>query len=122
MPPRSTPFIILLALAALALGGCTAVQRVAAGPHLVYRDASGTPTMQIDYPSADMCRRVEEVAAHNAKCQANSEAAQLHARAVLWYNPPNIEVEAHYTDLTGCEKANSRMARGVHLQKPCAAK
>jgi hypothetical protein len=118
---RSSPFV-LAAAAALALGGCSLLQRTASGPHLVYRDASGTPTMQIDYPGADLCRRVEEVAARNARCQARSDADRLHAHATLWYNPPDIEVEAHYTDLASCEKANSRMARGVHLKKGCSAK
>ena len=119
MPTRLPLFA--LAAATFALGGCSLVQRMAAGPHLVYRDANGAPTMQVDYPSTDMCRRVEEVAAHNAKCQEHSEAARLHAHATLWYNPPNLDVQAHYTDLASCEKANSRMARGVHLKKPCSA-
>jgi hypothetical protein len=119
MPSRSLPLVLA---AAFALAGCSLVQRLPAGPHLVYRDANGAPTMQIDYPTTDLCRRVEEVASRGAKCQQKSEADQLHAHATLWYNPPDIDVEAHYTDLAGCEKANSRMARGVHLKKPCSAK
>jgi hypothetical protein len=111
--------VLVLAAAALALAGCSVVQRLTPGPHLVYRDPGGTPTMQVDYPSTDMCRRVEEIAARNAKCQEHSEADRLHARATLWYNPPNIDVQAWYTDVASCEKANSRMARGVHLRKGC---
>jgi hypothetical protein len=120
VPTRSS--FLVLACAAAALGGCSLVQRIEPGPHLVYRDASGAPTMQIDYPGTDMCKRVEEVAAKNAKCQAHSEADKLHAQATLWYNPPNIDIAAYYADVAGCEKANSRMARGVHLKKACTAK
>lgn len=120
MPTRSP--LILMAAATLALAGCSVVQRIAAGPHLIYRDSAGTPTMQVDYPSTDMCKRVEEVAAKNAKCQEHSEADKLHAQATLWYNPPNIDVVAYYTDVASCEKANSRMARGVHLKQHCTAK
>ena len=120
MPTRSPLF--LAAAAALALAGCSVVQRIAPGPHLVYRDPGGTPTMQVDYPSTDLCKRVEEVAAKNARCQEHSEADKLHAQATLWYNPPNIDVTAFYTDVASCEQANSRMARGVHLKKHCAAK
>jgi hypothetical protein len=120
VPTRSSILVLLAAAAALA--GCSLVQRIEPGPHLVYRDASGAPTMQIDYPSTDMCKRVEEVAAKNAKCQAHSEADKLHAQATLWYNPPNIDIAAYYADVAGCEKANSRMARGVHLKEGCSAK
>lgn len=41
----------LLLLSMLVLGGCASQPAATAGKHLVYRDASGTPTMQIDYPS-----------------------------------------------------------------------
>jgi hypothetical protein len=120
MPTRS--LLLVVPAAALALAGCSVAQRIASGPHLVYRDANGAPTMQVDYPSTEMCRRVEEVAARNARCQEHSEADKLHAGATLWYNPPNIDVQAYYTDLASCEKANSRMARGVHLRQHCAAR
>lgn len=119
----STRFtFLLIGGAALALAGCAAVEQRIAGPHLVYRDAAGQPTMQIDYPTKEMCLRVEEVAAKNAKCQVHSEAEKLHARAVLWYNPPDMEVQAFYPDVASCKHANSRMARGVHLQQPCTEK
>jgi len=119
--PRPFTFV-LGAAATLALAGCSLVEQRVPGPHLVYRDASGAPTMQVDYPTKEMCLRVEEVAAKNAKCQLISEAGKLHARAVLWYNPPDMEVEAYYTDVASCQHANSRMARCVHLQKPCASR
>jgi hypothetical protein len=119
MPTR---FILFLPALALALAGCSALHRAAAGPHLVYRDTAGAPIMQIDYPTKEMCLRVEEVAARNAKCQEQSESGRLPARATLWYNPPDMEVQAHYTDLAGCQKANSRMAHGVHLRHPCSTK
>lgn len=119
MPTR----LILLAPAlALALAGCSALRQAASGPHLVYRDANGAPTMQVDYPTKEMCLRIEAVAAHNAKCQARSEAERLQARATLWYNPPDLEVQAYYADLAACRKANSRMAQGVHLRHACAAR
>ena len=119
MPTR---FVLLVPALALALAGCSALHQVAAGPHLVYRDTAGAPTMQVDYPTKEMCLRVEEVAARNAKCQQQSEADRLRAHATLWYNPPDMEVQAWYADLAGCQKANSRMAQGVHLRHPCSAK
>jgi hypothetical protein len=111
----------LLVVATLILAGC-ASRSPASGKHLVYRDASGTPTMQIDYPSDQFCRRVESIAARNARCQTQSADKQLQARATLRYNPPDILVEAHYANLARCEKANSTMAQGVELVKSCAAK
>ncbi|HWI80771.1 hypothetical protein [Ramlibacter sp.] len=122
MPTRSS-FPFLLAAAALALAGCANQPKaVSWGKYLVYRDAAGAPTMQIDYPSESFCRQVESVASRNAKCEPDSTAARLQARATLWYNPPDLMVEAHYADLANCQKANSQMAQGVHLEKPCTAK
>jgi hypothetical protein len=119
MPTR---FILLVPALTLLLTGCSALHHAAAGPHLVYRDTTGAPTMQVDYPTKELCLRVEEVAARNAKCQEQSEAGRLHARATLWYNPPDMEVQAFYADLPACQKANSRMAQGVHLRHPCSSK
>lgn len=118
------PSIIRLVVVffALVLAGCASRAPATAGKHLVYRDASGMPTMQIDYPSEDFCRQVEAIAARNARCQAQSAGNQLQARATLRYNPPDMLVEAHYADLARCEKANSSMARGVELVNPCSAK
>ena len=112
---------ILIAAAAVALAGCAAQQRPATGPHLVYRNAQGTPTMQVDYPSADMCAKVEAISGGDAKCQVTSEARQLHAHATLRYSPGDFSVEAHYADLASCQRVNSRMAAGVRLEKPCSA-
>ena len=78
--------------------------------------------MQIDYPTESFCRRVEAVASNNARCQPDSTDAQLQARATLRYDPPGMVVEGHYADLVRCYMANSRMAAGVELLKPCTEK
>lgn len=114
-----TSFILL---SALLVAGCANQGKISWGKHLVYRNAGGAPVMQIDYPSEDFCRRVESVAAANAKCEPASTADVLRAQATLWYNPPDMQVQAHYQDLAACQKANSQMASGVHLEKPCTAK
>jgi hypothetical protein len=112
----------VIALCALWLAGCANRLPTTAGDHLVYRDASGSPTMQIDYPSADFCRKVAAIASRNARCESQSVASNLGARATLMYNPPGLEVEAHYQDVARCRSANSTMAEGVQLATPCAAK
>lgn len=115
-------FQSLVPVAALLLAGCANQPQISWGKHLVYRDAQGAAVMQIDYPSEDFCRRVESVAARNAKCEPASAAQALRAQATLWYNPPDLQVLAHYQDVAACQKANSQMASGVHLEKPCTAK
>lgn len=116
----------LSSLAALAatfvLSACVAMAPMGSGTHLVYRDTSGAPAMQIDYPTEAFCRRVEAVASGNARCQEQSLGDQLHARATLHYNPPGMTVEAHYADLLRCYVSNGRMAAGVELLQPCTAK
>lgn len=111
----------LLIVSALVLAGC-ASRPPGEGKHLVYRDASGKPTMQFDYPSAEFCRRVEAVARRDSRCEAKSAENELQARATLRYNPGDMVVEGHYPDVATCQKANSTMARGVELAKPCTAK
>jgi hypothetical protein len=103
------------------LCACAAQPPTAAGKHLVYRDSGGTPTLQVDYPSADFCRKVEAIASRNARCQSESAANQLHARATLRYDPPGMLVEGHYPDVARCQSANSKMAPGVELVNPCSA-
>jgi len=112
----------LLILSAVVLAGCASGPPPAGGRHLVYRDASGTPTMQIDYPSDEFCRKVETIASRNARCNPQSADGQLQARATLRYDPPGMQVEAHYPDIARCQTANSSMAQGVELVKPCTAK
>ena len=113
----------VLTLASIALlAGCVSMQPGGVGKHLVYRDASGAPTLQIDYPSESFCRRVEAVASGNVRCEPKSVDAQLHAQATLHYNPPDMDVLGHYADLASCQRANSRMAQGVKLLKACAVK
>jgi len=104
------------------LAACASRPASEAGKHLVYRDASGKPTMQIDYPSAEFCQRVATAARRDSRCEAKSAENQLHARATLRYNPGDMLVEGHYPDLASCQKANSAMARGVELARPCTAK
>lgn len=118
MQPSSS----LLLLSMLVLGGCASQPAATAGKHLVYRDASGTPTMQIDYPSEDVCRKVEAIASRNARCQAKSAESQLLARATLRYNPPGMLVEGHYPDVARCQAATAKTAQGVELVNPCTAK
>lgn len=115
------PHFILIAAGVLALAGCATGHAPAAGTHLVYRDSKGTPTMQVDYASSDMCHRVEAISEGAARCEDVSQAAHLHARATLWYNPGDFTVQAYYTDVASCERVNSRMAPGVHLEHPCSA-
>lgn len=102
--------------------GCANPPSAAGGTHLVYRGAGGAPTMQIDYPSADFCRKVQAIASRSARCESKSVAGDLAARATLLYNPPGLEVEAHYTDVARCRTANSTMAQGVQLAAACTAK
>jgi hypothetical protein len=78
--------------------------------------------MQIDYPSEAFCRRVEAIASRNARCEAQSEEDRLQASAMLFYNPGGMTVQGHYQDVARCERANSTMARGVELARPCATK
>src|SRR4051812_44366127 len=77
----------LLVTAAMALGGCATQNS-----HLVYRDAKGAPSMQVDYPNAGFCTQVEAVAAGNVKCEGQSAAASLAATATLYYDPPGLDV------------------------------
>ena len=109
-------------LLALLSAGCANAPSGAGGSHLVYRDAGGSPTMQIDYPSAEFCRKVQAIASRTARCESQSAAGDLSARATLLYNPPGLEVEAHYPDVARCRTANSTMAQGVQLAVPCAPK
>lgn len=112
----------LIVISALALAGCASQPPPVAGKHLVYRDAAGAPTLQIDYPTEEFCRQVEAVASRNARCQPQSVGSQLKAQAKLRYNPPGMVVDGHYPDVEQCQRANSVMARGVELLNPCTAK
>jgi hypothetical protein len=115
-------FSVLIASVVIAAGCASRTPTGESGKYLVYREASGTPTMQIDYPSEDFCRQVESIARRDAHCEPKSADTLLNAHATLRYNPPGMEVEGHYPDLVRCQKANARMAAGVELVKPCAAK
>jgi len=115
----NVPLVVSLTL----LAGCAATPPAGPpGKFLVYRDASGTPTRQFDYPSEDFCRQVAAIAGRGAHCQQDSAAAQLQARATLRYNPPGVTVEGHYADLARCRTDTGTMAPGVELVNPCAPK
>lgn len=116
----SVPSLILLS--ALVVAGCASPRPAGSGKYLVYRDPAGMPTMQIDYPTDEFCRKVEAVARRDSRCEASSASGRLQASATLRYDPPGMLVEAHYPDVARCQTANSRMAPGVELVKPCAAK
>ena len=112
MPIRIIPLLV-----AAALAGCSTPNT-----HLVYRDSAGAPSMQIDYPNSGFCQQVEAIASGNARCEGVSQARSLGAIATLHYDPPGLDVVAHYPDMQSCERANSRMAMGVKLLKRCANK
>jgi len=116
----------VLLLGAVVLAGCaTQTPSVPAGPsgkHLVYREANGTPMRQFDYPNEAFCKRVEAAAGRSARCQADSMADKLMAKATLRYNPPGVLVESHYLDMARCQRDNSSMSPGVELVNGCAAK
>lgn len=120
MPLKSS--LVVIAVMGVLAGCATPSQPVKGGKHLVYRDAGGKPTLQIDYPSEDFCRKVEAIASRNARCEVESAGGQLPARATLRYNPPGLLVQGHYANLAECEKANSAMSQGVELAQPCASK
>ncbi|MRD49642.1 hypothetical protein GHT07_20410 [Caenimonas koreensis DSM 17982] len=114
----ASPLSIAIAIAAgVALVGCSTPNT-----YLVYRDAKGAPDMQVDYPNSGFCKQVEAVAAGNVKCEGRSVASELGATATLYYDPPGLNVTAHYPNMSSCERANSRMAMGVKLLKRCAPK
>lgn len=119
MPIPYLPLAATLAVAALA--GCASTPSTP-GKHLVYRDAGGTPIRQFDYPSDDFCRRVESMAGRSARCQPDSAASQLQAKATLRYNPPGVLVDSHYQDMKRCQTETGDLAAGVQLVSACAAK
>ncbi|MBI5278048.1 MAG: hypothetical protein HY854_16480 [Burkholderiales bacterium] len=93
-----------------------------AGKHLVYRDLSGNPLRQFDYPSDDICRKVEAVAGRSARCQPTSLAATMQAQATLRYVPPGILVHGHYPDMARCQTDTRELAAGVEVISACATK
>ena len=92
------------------------------GKHLVYRDTSGNILRQFDYPSEDICRRVEAVAGRSARCQPTSIAGTMQAQATLRYNPPGFMFYGHYPDMARCQADTSKLADGVELITRCASK
>lgn len=117
--------LLALPVVAAILAGCAAPAQkelsYGQGKHLVYRDASGNLIRQFDYPTEDACRRVAAVAG-GARCQADSAAAQLQAKATLLYNPPGFTVQGHYADMTRCQSETRSLGNGVQLMDGCAAK
>ncbi len=78
--------------------------------------------MQIDYPSAEFCGKVQAIASRSARCEDQSAAGSLAARATLLYDPPGLQVQAHYSDVARCRSTNETMAAGVQLATPCMSK
>ena len=118
------PRVLLLATAVLA-GCATQAPSAPAGPsgrHLVYREVNGSAMRQFDYPNEAFCKRVETAAGRSARCQAESMADKLQAKATLRYNPPGVLVESHYVDMARCQRDNSSMSPGVELINACAPK
>lgn len=115
-----TRFAFLLAAATLA--GCASQPPAQPGKHLVYRDSGGKVMRQFDYATEDFCARVERMAGRSARCQPDSIAATLPARATLRYNPPGVLVQAHYSDMARCQSETGQLGAGVQLIEACAAK
>jgi hypothetical protein len=114
--------LFLFTAAAAVLAGCATTPPGAPGKHLVYRDATGTVMRQFDYPSEDFCRRVEQVAGRGARCQPDPVVTGLGASAILMYNPPGVQVIAHYSDMNRCRTDTGTLAPGVQLLRPCTLK
>lgn len=125
MKSMSRTFLLVLPLVAAIVAGCaTPAQKELSygqGKHLVYRDSSGNLIRQFDYPTEDACRRVAAVAG-GARCQADSAAAQLQAKATLLYNPPGFTVQGHYADMSRCQSDTRSLGNGVQLMDGCASK
>ena len=112
----------LMSAAALALAGCASMPVPSAGKHLVYRDTAGNPVRQFDYPSDDICKRVQAVAGSAARCTNDSISTQMQAKATLRYNPPGLLVEGHYANLERCQTDTKSLGAGVELINPCSPK
>lgn len=110
--------IFIIAAAAAVLAGC-ATTSAPAGKYLVYRDAAGNITRQFDYPSNDLCGRVQRIAG-GAKCQADSLSAGLKAQATLRYSPPGLLVQAYYPDMGRCQADTRQLAAGVEVVNACS--
>jgi hypothetical protein len=126
MPSRFRLVFLLAAVAGLA--GCAATrpyipgENTVPGKYLVYRDTAGTTLRQFDYPSEDICRKVEAVAGQSARCQPGSIADSLQARATLRYMPPGILVHGHYPDMARCQTDTRQLGAGVELIDACSMK
>ena len=68
----------------------------------MYRDTEGKPIRQFDYPSDDICRKVQAVAGSQARCTNDSVSDTMKAQAVLRYVPPGITVPSHYANMNRC--------------------
>ena len=120
---------LLLVLSATGVfAGCASMapqvpgENTVPGKFLVYRDTSGNVLRQFDYPSEDICRRVEAVAGRSARCQPESIGHTMQAKAMLRYNPPGIPVPGHYLDVSRCQTDTKALGAGVELVESCATK
>lgn len=115
-------FRLSLFVSAIALAGCASMQTQPPGKHLVYRDSEGKPIRQFDYPSDDICRKVQAVAGRQAQCTTESISATMQAQAVLRYVPPGIDVPSHYANMNRCAVDTRELGAGVQLVAPCSQK
>lgn len=125
--PSSSRLLLPLAVAAIAAGCASTApfvpgENTVPGKFLVYRDTNGNVLRQFDYPSEDICRRVEAVAGRSARCQPESIGHTMQAKAMLRYNPPGIMVPGHYLDVSRCQTDTRSMGPGVELVESCAVK
>lgn len=119
--------IAVLVSSAAVLAGCATQgsapgAAASSGTHLVYRDANGAVIRQFDYPTEDLCRRVENIAGRGARCQTDSAGTSMPAQATLRYNPPGVLVRAHYADIGRCRTETGQLGPGVELINACAPK
>jgi hypothetical protein len=111
--------LTLLAVAAT-LAACANTPTGPGGKYLVYRDSSGTPTRQFDYPTDDFCKRVAGIAGRGVSCQADSLASQMPAHAALRYNPPGVLVQGHYHTMERCRDDTAKPGPGVEIVAACS--
>lgn len=118
MNSRST----FLVSAVVILSGCASMQVQPPGSHLVYRDTEGKAVRQFDYPSDDICRKVQAVAGSSARCTTESISSTLQAQATLRYVPPGITVPSHYSNMNRCMVDTRELGPGVQLVNACSPK
>lgn len=113
--------LLSLAAAAAVLAGCATQPSGPPGKYLVYRDGTGKLVRQFDYPSEDLCAKVEKISG-GAKCQPESASTGMGAQATLRYSPPGTLVQAYYADMARCQTDTRQLGAGVELVNGCATR